>query len=472
MDVFELLDATAQAELVQTGQVKPLELVDAAIARIERLNPALNAIVTPMYEEARGNAASVQVDAPFAGVPFLLKDLGAAYAGARMTSGSRYLKDFMAAEDSELVRRYKRAGLLTLGKTNTPEFGLLPVTEPRLFGPSRNPWDTHRTPGGSSGGSAAAVAARMVPLAHGNDGGGSIRIPASCCGLFGLKPSRGRMPGSYGLASFLGVSHVLSVSVRDSARLLDATAGQLTGAPYQAPRPSASFLDQLRQSPGRLKIAFSTISVTGDPFHADCLAAIRDAAALCQSLGHEVVEAAPAIDGERFISAFDSVWFAQLASNIELAVAASGRTPGDDDLEPATRAAYEAGLQTSATRYLGGLDAFAVFASTCAAFFQEYDVWLTPTLGMPPVEIGFLDYTKEDFATLARKAYRFVPVTPLFNVTGQPAMSVPLYWNDAGLPIGSHFAARFGEEATLFRLASQLEQARPWADRLPPLISS
>jgi amidase len=335
MDEFFRLDALAQAELVRTRQVKPIELVDAATARIERLNPELNAVVTPMYQEARRGAATVQEDAPFAGVPFLLKDLGAPYGGVRMTSGSRYLKDFVAAEDSELVRRYKRAGLLTLGKTNTPELGLLPVTEPRLLGHSRNPWDTQRTPGGSSGGSAAAVAARIVSVAHANDGGGSIRIPASCCGLFGLKPSRGRMPGTYGLAGFLGTSHVLSVSVRDSAAMLDATAGQIAGAPYIAPRPPSTFLEETQQGAGRLKIAFSTASVTGDPFHADCLAAVRDAATLCERLGHEVSEAEPAIDGERFISAFDAVWFAQLASTLELAVAASGRVPEADDLEPA-----------------------------------------------------------------------------------------------------------------------------------------
>jgi len=472
MDDFYRLDATAQAELVRTRQVKPIELVEAAITRIERLNPALNAVVTPMYEEARRNVATVDADAPFAGVPFLLKDLGAPYAGVRATSGSRYLKDFVAPEDSELVRRHKRAGLLTLGKTNTPEFGLLPVTEPRLFGPSRNPWDLARTPGGSSGGSAAAVAARIVPMAHANDGGGSIRIPASCCGLFGLKPSRGRMPGSYGLAEFLGVAHVVSVSVRDSAALLDATAGQLAGAPYLAPPSPASFLEQVRQSPGRLKIAFSTTSVTGDPFHGDCLAAVRDAAALCQSLGHEVVEAAPVIDGERFMSAFDDVWFAQLASRVEVLAAALGRAPGEQELEPATRAAYEGGLRVTATRYLAGLNAFAAFTAASVAFFAEYDVWLTPTMGLPPVELGFLDDTKEDPATLARKAYQFVPVTPLFNVTGQPAMSVPLYWNAAGLPIGVHFAGRHGEEGTLLGLAGQLEQARSWANRLPPLLSS
>jgi len=471
VDDFYRLDATAQAELVRTRQVKPIELVEAAIARIERLNPALNAVVTPMYDEAR-RVAEAPPDGPFAGVPFLLKDLGAPYARVRQTSGSRYLKDFVPQEDSELVKRYKRAGLVTLGKANTPEFGLPPITEPVLFGPCRNPWNTSHTPGGSSGGSGAAVAARMVSVAHGNDGGGSIRIPASCCGLFGLKPSRGRMPGSYALASFLGVSHVLSISVRDSAALLDATAGQIPGAPFQALPPEQPFLEQTQREPGRLRIAFTKRSVTGDPFHADCIAALEDAAALCESLGHDVSEAGLDIDGERLMTAFDTVWSAQLAANLDLMAAARGGAPEGDDLEPMTWATYEFGRQFTAVQYLAAMDAFAAFTATTATFFADYDLWLTPTLGMPPPEIGFIDMSKETPERLARKMYELVPVTPLFNLTGQPAMSVPLYWNDAGLPIGVHFAARPNEETTLFRLAAQLEQARPWADKLPPLLSS
>ena len=324
VDDFYRLDAVAQAELVGERQVKPTELLEAAIARIDRFNPMLNAVVTPMYEEARRSVEAGVPAGPFAGVPFLLKDLGAPYAGVRATSGSYYLKDFVPKEDTELVKRYKRAGLVTLGKTNTPEFGLLPITEPRLLGPTRNPWDMSRTPGGSSGGSAAAVAARMAPMAHGNDGGGSIRIPSSCCGLFGLKPSRGRMPGSYAIAGFLGTAHVITVSVRDSAALLDATAGQIPGAPYTLPPPPTSFLEETQREPGRLRIAFSTQSISGDPFHAECIAAVRDVAALCEGLGHDVTEAAPRIDGERFTNAFDTVWFAQLASNLELTSAAMG----------------------------------------------------------------------------------------------------------------------------------------------------
>ena len=472
MDDYYRLDATAQAELVRSRQVKPIELVEAAVKRIERFNPDLNAVVTPLYEDARRLADDGPPDGPFSGVPFLLKDLGAPYAGVRATSGSRFLRDFVPQEDSELVKRYKRAGLITLGKTNTPEFGLFPTTEPVLFGTTRNPWDLSRTPGGSSGGAAAAVAARFVAAAHGNDGGGSIRIPASCCGLFGLKPSRGRMPGTYALTSFLGVSHVLSVSVRDSAAMLDATAGQIAGAPFVLPPPETSFQEQTRRDVGRLRIGFSTKSVTDDPFHVDCLAAVRDAARLCGDLGHEVVETGPKIDGERFKQAFDTVWFAQFAASLDATSTARGRVPAEDELEPLTRAVYEFGKQISAATYLAAMDAFASFTSAAAALFREVDVWLTPTLGMPPPEIGFLDGPKEDAERLERKAYELVPVTPLFNLTGQPAMSVPLYWNDAGLPIGTHFAARPGEEGTLLSLAAQLERARPWADRLPPLLAS
>jgi len=466
-DEYAFLDATAQADLVRGRLVKPLELVEAAIARVERLNPRLNAVVTPMFEAALEQARRDGLTGRFAGVPFLLKDLGAPYGGVPHTSGSVLLEDFVPPEDGELVRRYKAAGLIVLGKTNTPEFGLLPVTEPRLFGPARNPWDESRTPGGSSGGSAAAVAARMVPAAHGNDGGGSIRIPAACCGLFGLKPSRGRMPGMPGLADFLPTSHVLSVSVRDSAALLDATWGAEPGAPFALPAPPESFVRRMTLPPGRLRIAFSRRSVAGSGFHADCLAALEDAVRLCAGLGHAVEEAAPAIDAERYVTAFNDVWTAQHAAGLELRAAAVGREPGPGLVEPATWLVYEAGKRVDAARYLRALRAFDEFAAAMARFFRAYDVWLTPTLGAPPVEIGHFDREWADAGTLMRAAHAFAPVTPLFNATGQPAMSVPLYWNAAGLPVGVHFAARLGEEGLLLSLAAQLEEARPWAGRLP-----
>src|SRR3990172_4055986 len=290
MDELAFLDATAQADLVRRKQVKPIELVDAAIERIERLNPSLNAVVTPMYDIARGAAAGSLPDGPFSGVPFLLKDLSAAYAGVRLTSGSVFLKDYVPGYDSEMVARYKRAGLVTVGKTNTPEFGLVPTTESALLGPARNPWDTERSTGGSSGGSAAAVAAGLVPAAHGGDGGGSIRIPASCCGIVGLKPTRGRNPLGPEVGDVLNglvVQHVDRKSVRDCAAVLDATAGPDIGDPYWATPPERPFLQEVGADTGRLRIAFTTQAPTGTPIHPDCVAAVKEAAALCAELGHE-----------------------------------------------------------------------------------------------------------------------------------------------------------------------------------------
>src|SRR5213594_4641005 len=290
MNDIALLDATAQAELVRSKQVKPIELLEATIERIERINPQINAVVTPMYEIARKTAEGPLPDGPFSGVPFLLKDLGAGYAGVRQTQGSEFLKDFVSPFDSELTARYKQAGLVIAGKTNTPEFGLVPTTEPRLFGASRNPWDVTRTTGGSSGGSAAAVAAGMVPLAHGNDGGGSIRIPSSCCGLFGLKPTRARNPlgPDFGdMFSGLVAEHALTRSVRDSASLLDATSGPDVGDPYWAPPPSRPFLQEVGEDAGKLRIAFTTAAPSGVQIHLDCISAVNDAARLCSDLGHE-----------------------------------------------------------------------------------------------------------------------------------------------------------------------------------------
>ena len=310
-DDLAFLDATAQAELVRRKEVQAIELVEAAIERIERLNPELNAVVTKMYEQAHAVATGELPDGPFAGVPFLLKDLGAPYDGVRMTLGTNLLRDFVPSHDSEFVARLKRAGLIILGKSNTPEFGLLPTTEPHLFGPCRNPWDTNRTTGGSSGGSAAAVAAGLVPMAHANDGGGSIRIPASCCGLFGLKPTRARNPlgPDFGdLMSGLVIDHAVTRSVRDSAALLDATSGPDVGDPYWAPPPERPFLQEVGADPGRLRIASTTTAATGVPVHADCVSAVRDAVALCADLGHEVVEAAPTVPGELVAQAFMTVW--------------------------------------------------------------------------------------------------------------------------------------------------------------------
>ena len=469
---FAFLDATAQAELVRRKEVKPIELVEATIERIERLNPPLNAVVTPMFDHARVTATGQLPDGPFAGVPFLLKDLLASYAGVRMTAGSTLLRDFVPDHDSELVARLKRAGLIILGKTNTPEFGILPTTEPRLFGPSRNPWNAGRTTGGSSGGSAAAVAAGLVPMAHGNDGGGSIRIPASCCGLFGLKPTRARNPlgpDNGDIMSGLVVEHALTRSVRDSAILLDATSGPDVGDPYWAPPPMRSFREEVSASPGRLHIAFTTEAATGIPVHADCVAAVRDAAALCAELGHEVVEGGPELDPVLLLQAFTVVWSAGCASILDGITRVTGQAPNPDHVEPLTWALYEMGRGQSASDYIFALSTLQKVTRQVACFFVDYDVWLTPTLAEPPVPLGTFDASPENPLQAFYRAASFVPFTPICNVTGQPAVSVPLFWNADGLPVGTHFVGRFGDEATLFRLAGQLEEARPWADRRPPV---
>ena len=471
-DDFTCLDATAQAELVRQKKVKAVELVDAAIEHIERLNPALNAVVTPMYDQARTEAAGGRPDGPFAGVPFLLKDLGAAYAGVPMTSGSAFLRHAVPGEDSELVARFKRAGLIVLGKTNTPEFGLLPTTEPRLFGPTRNPWNTDLTPGGSSGGSAAAVAAGLVPVAHANDGGGSIRIPASCCGLFGLKPTRARTPSGPHLGdamSGLTTSHTLTRSVRDSAALLDVISGPDPGDPYWAPPPERPFLHEVNAHPGRLRIAFTTATSNGVPLHPDCIGAVQDAAALCADLGHHVAEASSPADADALIPSFLTLWSSGVVWKIDGATRTAGQPPTLDQLEPFTWALYEMGRRHSAADYLLAVQDLQNLSRQIARFFLDHDLWLTPTLAEPPLPIGAFDAPPDNPLQPLDRAIAFVPFTPTCNITGQPAMSVPLFWNDAGLPVGVHFVAGFGDEATLFRLAAQLEAARPWADRRPPV---
>jgi amidase len=463
---YSRLDAMALTELILRKEVTPRELVETAIERIEELNPTLNAVVTPMYEQALSAANSPTIDGPFAGVPFLLKDLLAAYAGVKMTLGSTLFRDFVPDHDSELVARLKRAGLIIVGKTNTPELGILPTTEPRLFGPSRNPWDTSRTTGGSNGGSAAAVAAGIVPMAHANDGGGSIRITASCCGLFGLKPTRARNPlgPDFGdLMSGLVVEHALTRSVRDSAALLDATSGPDSGDPYWAPPSARPFIMEVGADPGKLRIAFTTQTATSVSVHEDCVRAVQDAAALCTDLGHEVVEAAPELDGELIAHVFTVIWSSGCASTLNLL------NPKQDQVEPLTWALYEVGRHYTAADYLQALVTMQRVSRQIADFMVDYDALLTPTLAEPPVPLGTFDAPPDDPLKGLRRAKEFVPFTPICNITGQPAMSVPLFWNAEGLPIGTHFIGRFGDEATLFRLASQLEQARPWADRRPPV---
>ena len=473
MDEIAKLDATAQAELVRKGEVSAAELVEAAVIRAEKINPELNALITPMYDLARAAAKDVDTDAPFAGVPFLLKDLLAEYAGVPMSEGSAFLKgNYVPDHDSELVARQKRAGLITIAKTNTPEFGLMPTTEPVAFGRSRNPWNLGRTTGGSSGGSAAAVAAGVAPMAHANDGGGSIRIPASCCGLFGLKPTRGRNPlgPDYGdAAGGVAVEHAVTRSVRDSARLLDATAGPDLGDPYAVPAPARPYGEEVGADPGKLRIAVSTVSLNGAATHEDCIKATWDAARLCESLGHQVVEADVPVDQQLVRGSFSYIWATFAGWAIEYWQRVLERQVTEADLEPGTWAYYQKSKEITASRYLLAVTDAQLLSRQVAGFFQGYDLLLTPSLSEPPCELGIMDPLPDDPMAGMRRSADFAGFTAIANITGQPAMSVPLHWNDDGLPIGLQFIGRFGDEATLFRLAGQLEQARPWADRIPPI---
>jgi len=493
---YDKYDGLGLAELVRKKEVKPCELVEEAISRIEKLNPQLNAVIYKMYELARKAADRNLPDGPFKDVPFLMKDILMAYAGVPLTSGSRFFKDFIPDHDSELVKRFKATGIIVVGKTNTPEFGLVPITEPELFGPTNNPWDLSRTPGGSSGGSAAAVAARMVPLAHASDGGGSIRIPASCCGVFGLKPTRGRNPigPDFGEAwRGLTCDHVLTCSVRDSAAMLDATAGPDVGALYYAVPPARPFLSEVGVDPGKLRISFTSEPFLGSIVDKDCVKGLEATAKLCQDLGHEVVEAAPQIDGKAFAGAFITIICVETRATIEESEMLLNREASFKDFEPGTWVLGLLGRQCRAPEFSKSLNLVQRTARQIGKFFEKYDVLLTPTLAKPPIPIGSLQPKESQLAPrkellaklntgelidrlneieiLSEHVFEFMPYTPLFNVTGQPAMSVPLYWNDEGLPIGMQFVGRYGDEATLLRLAGQLEKAQPWSARVPPICA-
>jgi amidase len=490
---YDRYDGLGLAELVRRKEVKPAELVEEAINRIEKLNPQLNAVVHKMYDLAREAAEGDLPDGPFKGVPFLLKDLGVCYAGVPLRGGNRFQCDYVPDHDSEIVKRHRAAGLITLGKTSTPEYGLVPYTEPELFGPCNNPWDLARNTGGSSGGSAGAVAACMVPLAHGSDGGGSIRIPASCCGVFGLKPTRGRTPLGPDVGEAwhgLAIDHVLTRSVRDSAAMLDVTAGPDLGAPYYAEPPARPFLDEVSADPGRLRIAFTAEPFLRSVVHDDCVKGLEATVRLCQDLGHEVVAAAPQIDGDAFATAFLTMVCGEARADMEEYEGLLGRKATSKDFEPATWAVALLGRQIRAAEFSRAIRLLQRTGRQIAGFFEEYDILLTPTLARPPVVTGELQPKGGEavamkvlgslnagglinalagIEALAAKVFEFMPFTPLFNATGQPAMSVPLVWNDEGLPIGMQFVGRYGDEATLFRLAAQLEKASPWFDRRPPV---
>jgi amidase/6-aminohexanoate-cyclic-dimer hydrolase len=468
---YERHDGLGLAELVRKGETTPVELLDAALARAERVQPRLNCLVHLDPARARRAIEALPAAAAFRGVPFLLKDLHCFDAGAPVSFGSRLFAGFVPDHDSELVARYKRAGLVIFGRSTSPEFGLTSTTESVLWGPTRNPWDPARTPGGSSGGAAAAVAAGILPVANASDGGGSIRIPASCCGLFGLKPTRGRTPLGPDVGEGWGgmsTVHAVSRSVRDSAALLDATAGPDTGAPYFAERPRRPWLEEVAADPGTLRIALQLETWNGAPTHADCARAAEDAARLCTELGHRVEPARLEIDREALGAAVQAVIGSSIRASIEDRTAALGRPLAPDDVEPITRAMAERAREATGAQYARSIRVLHATGRQLARFLERFDLILTPTMATPPLPLGRLSLSRADVDGYVDDVSRTVGFTSLMNVAGNPAMSVPLCWNAEGLPIGVQFAARYGDEATLFRLAGQLERARPWFDRRPP----
>jgi len=467
---FERYDGLGLAELIRTKEVTAEDVLAATLDRIDARNPAINAIVTRMDDHARAAIRAGLPDGPFKGVPYLLKDLGALYTGVVTSYGSKLFAANVADHDSEIVTRMKRAGLVIVGKSNTPEMGIAASTEPRLFGPTRNPWSREHSAGGSSGGAAAAVAAGIVPIAHATDGGGSIRIPASACGLFGLKPTRARNPmGPDAGEGWSGssVGHAVTWSVRDSAALLDATSGPDVGDPYWAPPPARPFLLEVGRDPGRLRIALTATPWIEGPVDPECVEAARAAAKLCASLGHHIEEARPQIDEIAWSLARRTIVTASLTFVLDTRATALGRALTESDVERITWERVQEARAYSAADYARAIHTVHRTGRAVARFLETYDVILTPTMAQPPQPLGVLSLSNPDMGAFTRAANASVGFTALFNTSGHPAMSVPLAMSKSGLPLGVQFAARFGDEATLLRLASQLEAAAPWKDRRP-----
>ncbi|MFI4935083.1 MAG: amidase [Caulobacterales bacterium] len=469
-DEYQKHDAVSLAALIARKEVTAAEVLEAALARMEEVNPKVNAVTLDLSQRARAEAAAGAPAGPLSGVPFLLKDLGPTLAGTATTSSCKLYLD-IAQSDSPLTQAYREAGLVIFGKTNTPELGLEPVTEPVMFGPSRNPWDLSRTPGGSSGGASAAVAAGIVPAAHASDGGGSIRTPASCCGLFGLKPTKGRVsyaPKNEGWGGF-SVNHAVTNTVRDSAVLLDIASPPQPGDPYWAPPPERPFAEEVGREPGRLRIAFTTAAFASDRLDPECAKAVEDAARLCERLGHHVEEAQLPGDIAAAGAAAGQVIAASTAADLDAIAERLGREITPDDVEMITYANYQRGRTIGGSAYVRALRVAHAFGRTVAEFFGRYDILISSTLGSPPIPIGALHGEPLDVRGYAQRLFAFMPNTQVFNITGQPAMTVPLAWSQDGLPIGVQFAARVAEEGLLLRLAGQLEAAQPWAGRRAPI---
>ena len=467
-------DGLGLAELIRRGEVTPRELKDLALAAIEKMNPKLNSVVQVLAEQAEKEIQAGLPDGPFKGVPFLIKEIVLHAAGIPVNMGSHLAQGLTLPHDTELMARYRKAGLVTVGTTPTPEFGYNANTEALLHGSTHNPWDTSRSPGGSSGGSGASVAAGIVPLAHANDGGGSIRIPASCCGLVGLKPTRGRVPTGpdYGeILNGIAVEFALTRSVRDAAALLDAVAGPDPGCYAWAEPPRMPFAQAAASTPAKLRIAWMDKALTGVPVDPECVQALRNTVKLCSELGHEMVEAAPAIDAEAHSLATLRVWGANLANMMDGVAGLLQRTPSEKNLESGSWACYQYGKRLTATELLQALDSYTMVSRSLGAFFREYDVLLSPTTAHPPLPLGELNQNRPGLTAeeWTRQIFTYAPFTNICNTTGLPAISLPLAWSAGGLPIGMQFAGRFADEVTLLQLAGQLEKAQPWKDRRPAL---
>ncbi len=468
-------DALELASLVRKGAVSPRELAENCLQLVEKFNPQINAVIETYPQRLEELQINEQPDGTFGGVPFLLKDIGAQEKGSKNEMGSRLAAGTIAGGDTDLVARYKAAGLVNLGRTSTPEFGFSCTTEAVATGPTRNPWDTERMTGGSSGGAAAVVAAGIVPAAHANDAGGSIRNPASCCGLVGLKPTRGRTPAGPYMAEVqhgMAIEHALTRTVRDTAAMLDISTGPGVGDPFVIPAPDKPFLEEVSHPPGKLKIAFTSCNWTDDPVDSEYQDKLRQTADLCSDLGHEVEEASPQIPGDDLARANIMVKSAWVARFIDLLCEKTGRKADESTLEFAMLDAYRLGREMKTGEYFSAVDVFNTTCRVAGNFFEHYDVLLTPTTALPAQPIGTYNSNQRgmDIFEWGRKMYSFAAFTLIGNVTGLPAISLPLHQHSCGVPVGMQFIGRFTGEATLIRLASQLEQACPWHDRHAPIL--
>ncbi|MBS7538844.1 amidase [Ancylobacter lacus] len=475
-DLYDASDAVGLADLVRRGEVLPDELLDEALRRVEQLNPRLNAVTMLQEGVARRLIADGLPDGPLAGVPFLLKDLGAEAIDFPSNNGSRLFANTRYARDSAIYARLKAAGLVTFGRTTSPEGGIGPTTEAAVYGgPTRNPWNPAHTPGGSSGGAGAAVAAGIVPAAHGSDGGGSVRIPASSCGLFGFKATRARLPdGPYVGEGWAGmaIDGFLTRSVRDTAVLLDATHGADLGAPYVAPPLEAGFSAALARRDRRLRVAVATTTLTGAPIHPDCRAAVEQTARLLEDLGHHVEEALPAADTAGMMAAWTKIVACGSRLSIEGTVRRRGEPLKPDEIEGIARGAIAYARTVSGSDYLEAINAVHAYGRQMAAFFEGHDILLTATLAEPPAPLGRFNHASEDYVDYRmgpRGVFAYSPFTAAFNASGQPAASLPLHWTAEGLPVGVHLAAAFGRDEMLLGLCARIEEAQPWFDRRPPL---